>query len=209
MRNWLLRLGFGKSTTLRGSRSAGELDIGEVVLIARRLRVLLRIGGGGSKGTPLQGILASIASAISAYKCDPQVEHQLFTGDRLEPGVGSEQNYRQRICECVLHYLVEWSPTLEPRDLLGHARELVDEFEVCKRKSLVCALPFSCSDPRTAVDHRRLETQKPEPQNSKFKRFTSAKCCKIPILLPLLFQKTTLHQSYCSGVLGVFSPYPI
>jgi hypothetical protein len=29
----------------------------------------------------------------------------------------------------VLHYLVEWSATLVPGHLLGHAKELVDEFE--------------------------------------------------------------------------------
>jgi hypothetical protein len=29
----------------------------------------------------------------------------------------------------VLHYLVEWCPTLEPEHSLGHAKELVDEFE--------------------------------------------------------------------------------
>ena len=30
----------------------------------------------------------------------------------------------------VLHYLVEWSPTLAPGHLLGHAKELVDKFKV-------------------------------------------------------------------------------
>jgi hypothetical protein len=30
----------------------------------------------------------------------------------------------------VLHYLVEWCPTLEPVHSLEHAKELVDEFEV-------------------------------------------------------------------------------
>jgi hypothetical protein len=29
----------------------------------------------------------------------------------------------------VLHYLVEWCPTLVPKHLLGHAKELVDDFE--------------------------------------------------------------------------------
>jgi hypothetical protein len=29
----------------------------------------------------------------------------------------------------VLHYLVEWCPTLVPKHLLGHARELMDKFE--------------------------------------------------------------------------------
>jgi hypothetical protein len=29
----------------------------------------------------------------------------------------------------VLHYLVEWCPTLEPQHSLGHAKELVDKFE--------------------------------------------------------------------------------
>jgi len=29
----------------------------------------------------------------------------------------------------VLHYLVDWSPTLVPEHSLGHAQELVDEFE--------------------------------------------------------------------------------
>jgi hypothetical protein len=29
----------------------------------------------------------------------------------------------------VLHYLVEWCPTLEPEHSLGYARELLDEFE--------------------------------------------------------------------------------
>lgn len=29
----------------------------------------------------------------------------------------------------VLHYVVEWSPTIEPEHLLGHSIELVDEFE--------------------------------------------------------------------------------
>jgi hypothetical protein len=29
----------------------------------------------------------------------------------------------------VLHYLVKWCPTLEPVHSLGHAKELVDEFE--------------------------------------------------------------------------------
>jgi hypothetical protein len=29
----------------------------------------------------------------------------------------------------VLHYLVEWCPTLEPEHSLGQAKELVDEFE--------------------------------------------------------------------------------
>ena len=29
----------------------------------------------------------------------------------------------------VLHYLVDWSPTLVPEHSLGHAKELVDEFE--------------------------------------------------------------------------------
>jgi len=29
----------------------------------------------------------------------------------------------------VLHYLVNWSPTLEPEHSLGHAKELVDKFE--------------------------------------------------------------------------------
>lgn len=29
----------------------------------------------------------------------------------------------------VLHYLVEWCPTLEPQHSLGHAKVLVDEFE--------------------------------------------------------------------------------
>ena len=29
----------------------------------------------------------------------------------------------------VLHYLVEWYPTLEPEHSLGHTKELVDKFE--------------------------------------------------------------------------------
>jgi hypothetical protein len=29
----------------------------------------------------------------------------------------------------VLYYLVEWCPTLVPKHLLGHAKELMDEFE--------------------------------------------------------------------------------
>jgi hypothetical protein len=29
----------------------------------------------------------------------------------------------------MLHYLVEWSPTLVPQRLLGHVEELMDEFE--------------------------------------------------------------------------------
>lgn len=31
--------------------------------------------------------------------------------------------------EGVLHYLVEWCPTLEPQHSLGYATELVDKFE--------------------------------------------------------------------------------
>jgi hypothetical protein len=31
--------------------------------------------------------------------------------------------------DSVLHYLVKWCPTLEPVNLLEHAKELVDEFE--------------------------------------------------------------------------------
>jgi hypothetical protein len=31
--------------------------------------------------------------------------------------------------EGVLHNLAEWCPTLEPQHSLGHAKELVDEFE--------------------------------------------------------------------------------
>lgn len=29
----------------------------------------------------------------------------------------------------MLHYIVEWCPTLLPKHSLGHAKELVDEFE--------------------------------------------------------------------------------
>ena len=32
----------------------------------------------------------------------------------------------------VLHYIVEWCPTLEPVHSLEHAKELVDEFEARK-----------------------------------------------------------------------------
>jgi hypothetical protein len=35
----------------------------------------------------------------------------------------------KRYVEGVLHYLVEWCPTLEPEHSLGHATELVDKFE--------------------------------------------------------------------------------
>jgi hypothetical protein len=36
---------------------------------------------------------------------------------------------RKEYVDGVLHYLVEWCPTLEPQHSLGHAKELVDEFE--------------------------------------------------------------------------------
>jgi hypothetical protein len=35
----------------------------------------------------------------------------------------------KKVVNGAVHYLVDWRPTLVPEDVLGNAKELVDEFE--------------------------------------------------------------------------------
>jgi hypothetical protein len=66
----------------------------------------------------------------AAFEPDPLMERSL-----CPQVIDASQNWEVRNIigkedvDGVLHYLVEWSPTLEPVHLLGHAKELVDEFE--------------------------------------------------------------------------------
>jgi hypothetical protein len=85
-----------------------------------------------SESTTIDSILASTTRTTpDEFESVSRTEHQLC------PDVVDEANQDWEVrkiigrehVEGVLHYLVEWCPTLEPEHSLGHAKELVDEFE--------------------------------------------------------------------------------
>lgn len=49
-----------------------------------------------------------------------------------DPRIHKQENFHG-----VLNYLVEWRPTLEPEDSLGHAKELVNGFEQLRARHRV------------------------------------------------------------------------
>jgi len=86
---------------------------------------------GRTLSTFVESIFASTASTTpGAFEPAPPPEPQLAA-----QVIDANQDWEVRRIigkediDGVLHYLVEWSPTLAPEHLLGHAKELVDEFE--------------------------------------------------------------------------------
>lgn len=85
-----------------------------------------------SGSSAVDSILASTARTTpDVYESVSRTEHQLC------PDVIDDANQDWEVrkiigrehVDGVLHYLVEWCPTLEPEHSLGHAKEIVDEFE--------------------------------------------------------------------------------
>jgi hypothetical protein len=84
-----------------------------------------------SERTSIDGNLASTARTTpvafeSASLTEPQLCPEVIDANQdweVRKIIGRED------VDGVLHYLVEWCPTLEPEHSLGHAKELVDKFE--------------------------------------------------------------------------------
>jgi hypothetical protein len=84
----------------------------------------------GTLSSSTDGKLASTArttpASESAPPTEPQLCPQVIDADRdweVRQIIGKED------VDGVLHYLVDWYPTLLPEHSLGHAKELVDKFE--------------------------------------------------------------------------------
>jgi hypothetical protein len=87
-------------------------------------------GDDGTNDISTDGNLTSTAQTTPELKDSPRTESQLcpqvINADRdweVRRIVGKEE------VDSVLHYLVDWHPTLLPEHSLGHAKELVDKFE--------------------------------------------------------------------------------
>jgi hypothetical protein len=84
------------------------------------------------EGRPLSTFIESTSASTtpaafeSAPPPEPQLAAQVINANQdweVRKIIGKED------VDGVLYYLVEWSPTLVPKHLLGHAKEPVDEFE--------------------------------------------------------------------------------
>jgi hypothetical protein len=85
-----------------------------------------------SRNSAVDSILASTARTTpDVFESVSLTEPQLCSG--VIDDANKDWEVRKIIgrehVDGVLHYLVEWYPTLEPEHSLGHAKELVDEFE--------------------------------------------------------------------------------
>ena len=87
-------------------------------------------GDDGTDSISTDSNLASTARTTPAFEDSPRAESQLcpqvIDADRdweVRQIIGKED------IDGVLHYLVDWYPTLLPEHSLGHAKEMVDKFE--------------------------------------------------------------------------------
>jgi hypothetical protein len=105
-------------------------ETGDDDVWSKRRKVSLIAGDDGTNSISTDNDLASTAETTPTFEYTRQTEPPL-----CPQVIGADQDWEIRKIvgkediDGVLHYLVEWSPTLLPEHALGQAKELVDKFE--------------------------------------------------------------------------------